>query len=149
MSLSLASKFVLASFLASIALPASAASLDMQKATSSLNLSPEQLTCAQAAAFERETAIMNAFNAFYTRQQKTLEARRVLIKAAWEIKDGLKRRSALKAIWKKFGYAWRDESAKLSASMRSAWEAYRTGRSDCKIAGYDDEAMGYGLDAQF
>jgi hypothetical protein len=146
---SLVSRLVLTAILLSLSLPAAAASLENQKSTSSLNINQDQLLCVQDAVFLRETAVMGALNTFYTRMQKTLEARRALIKAAWDIKDGAKRRTTLKAIWKKFGFTWKTERELMSTSMRKAWDDYRIARTECKVAGYDEETGGLSMDSQF
>ena len=140
---------LVACLLISLTPSADAASLETQKSTNSLQLNAQQLICVRSAVFERETAIMGALNTFYTRMQKTLEARRALVKAAWEVTDGPKRRLVLKSIWKKFGFTWKTETEAMRTAMRKAWQDYRTDRSDCKVAGYDEETGGLGMDSQF
>jgi hypothetical protein len=129
--------------------PAAAASIDQQKTANTLTVSSAQQLCMRDAAFQRETQVMNVLNTFYTRMQKTLEARRALVRAAWEQKDGQKRRATLRAIWKKFGFTWKTESDAMRKNMRTAWDDYRTARANCKVGGQDDEASGLGMDSQF
>jgi hypothetical protein len=149
MKASLVSRSLLACTLLSVALPAAAAPIDQQKTANTANVSAEQQLCMRDAAFQRETQVMNATNAFYTRMQKTLEARRALVRGAWEQKDGQQRRGTLRAIWKKFGFTWKTESDEMRKGIRQAWNDYRTARANCKVGGYDDETAGLGMDSQF
>jgi hypothetical protein len=129
---------------------ASAQEVSQRRATGSLQLTPEQRFCIRNAAFLRETRILNALNAYYTAMERTLQARRALLRAGWAQENGSNRRSNIQSIWKKFGFTWRDETEKMKKEIRLAWETYRTARSaECKIVGYDDESGGLAADSQF
>jgi hypothetical protein len=127
----------------------SAQTLAQQRSTSSLSLTAQQKLCMINAVNVREARILGALNTFNTRMERTLQARRALIKSAWSQNDGRSRRSNLQSIWKKFGFTWKDETEAMKAEMREAWMAYRSSRSECKIVGYDDETGGLSMDSQF
>ncbi len=129
--------------------PVAAQTVTQQRATSSISLSAQQKACIINAVTIRETRILAALNTFYTHMERTLQARRALIKSAWAQTDGRNRRSNLQSIWKKFGFTWKDETDLMKEEMRTAWMEYRTARSECKIVGYDDETGGLSMDSQF
>ncbi len=145
MSPTLVSRMLLACMLLLLALPAAAA----PSSAVTMPLNAEKLTCVRNAAYARETRILHALNVHYTRMNNRLEARRTLLKTAWSVSDASKRRTSLKAVWNKFGYAWRTENDLLRDEVNNSWRNYRSARSDCNITGYDEESGGFGMDSQF
>jgi hypothetical protein len=100
------------------------------------------------AVHKRELAVEQALDQYAINVHQQLAMRHSTLLQGWAIMDLNKRRLALKAIWRQFGMTWRTEEQKMNLAKRQAWEVYRSDRSDCGLSGLDEDAGGFGADAQ-
>lgn len=101
------------------------------------------------AVEKRETAIRDSLDVFYSELSRMLEVRKKALLIIWAQDDVAKRTNAVKAIWRGFGQAWREQAIIMRDKRRQAWEQYRTSRYECGFSGRDEEMGGFGLDSQY
>lgn len=100
-------------------------------ATSSSVSSSAVLPCLAAAVDTRESALISARVSFNAKIVAALEARRVALKAAFQITDNGQRQAAIRAAWNVFVKASADARAQYQVDVKAAWSAYLIAAKKC------------------
>ncbi len=97
------------------------------------------LACMQTAVGKRDTAIISAFDTFYSAAKQALEVRKSAIVSAWGIADKAQRKTALSAAWKTYKDTGKTARQTLNKSRKDAWQNFYTDRKACGTSGASED----------
>lgn len=89
------------------------------------------IACVKTAVEKRETAIIAAWDKFYTGAKTALEARKTALMAAWDMADNKQRKQAIQVAWKAFKDARISLKSDLKQERSTAWQTFVTERKVC------------------
>jgi len=98
------------------------------------------LACMQTAVGKRDTAIISAFDAFYTTTKQALETRKAAMVSAWGITDKAQRKTALTTAWKTYRDTQKAARQTLNKARKEAWQTFYTDRKACGTTGASEDS---------
>lgn len=87
--------------------------------------------CMSAAVDVRDTAVLNAFDAYSVSVKSALTARRTALKAAWLVADAEDREDAVVKAWVDFKASFGTAKRTLRDARNNAWTTFKASRKTC------------------
>lgn len=100
------------------------------------------LVCMQNAVEKRDTAMMTAFDVFYTAVRSAFETRKNALKAAWGMTDAEDRKDAREDAWEDYFDGFRKVKRELKKARKAAWHQFRHDRQACGARADEGEGNG-------